>query len=402
MRVLLADPMDDLVKEELRMMGLEVVDRPDLTKATLATALEGVGILVVRSTPVTAEAINAAPQLNLIVRAGVSVSNIDVAAASSRGIYVAHCPGKNAAAVAELVMGLVIALDRRIVDATVELRAARFRKAEYQRARGLQGSRIGIVGLGHVGREVATRAKAFGLEPVAWSRGLSASRAQKLGVAHAGSLEELASKSHILSLHLPLTAQTRGLVGRSVLEKLPDGAFVINTSRAGVLDYEALADLVPKKGLRVGLDVYPAEPDDPSGAFDASLFAAGYVYGTPHVAAATTQAQRAIAMETLRIIRSFLTEETVPNVINMCATSPARFAVVLRMEDKVGALANTLNVLKRHGINIEEISNTVFEGARATCTKLRVSARPSERCLGEIRAFEEVLHVDVVALPNLA
>ena len=114
------------------------------------------------------------------------------------------------------------------------------------------------------------------------------------------------------------------------------------------------------------------------------------------------QAQRAIARETARIVRAFMTEETVPNVVNICATTPARYAVVVRMLDKVGVLANTLGVLKRHGINIEEISNTVFDGAQATCTKLRTSGRPSEACLKEIAAFDEVLDVDVVALPNLA
>ena len=126
------------------------------------------------------------------------------------------------------------------------------------------------------------------------------------------------------------------------------------------------------------------------------------MYATPHVGASTEQAQRAIALETARIVRAFLTEEDVPNVVNICATSPARYAVVLRMLDKVGVLANTLSVLKRHGINIEEISNTVFEGAIATCTKLRVSGRPSDACVKEIGAFAEVLHVDVVPLPNLA
>jgi D-3-phosphoglycerate dehydrogenase len=126
------------------------------------------------------------------------------------------------------------------------------------------------------------------------------------------------------------------------------------------------------------------------------------VYGTTHIGASTEQAQRAIGRETARIIRAFMTEETVPNVVNICATSPARYAIVVRMLDKVGVLANTLSVLKRHGINVEEVSNTVFEGALATCTKLRVSGRPSEACIKEIGAFEEILHVDVVSLPNLA
>src|SRR5262249_6752576 len=150
------------------------------------------------------------------------------------------------------------------------------------------------------------------------------------------------------------------------------------------------------------LRVFPEEPARSPGPFASSLLSKGLVYATPHVGASTEQAQRAIALETARIVRAFLTEENVPNVVNICATSPARFAIVLRMLDKVGALANSLSVLKRHGINIEEVSNTVFEGAQATCTKLRVTGRPSDACLKEIAAFDEVLHVDVVTLPNLA
>ena len=123
---------------------------------------------------------------------------------------------------------------------------------------------------------------------------------------------------------------------------------------------------------------------------------------TPHIGGGSRQAQRAISEEVSHIIRSFLTEENVPNVINVCSASPARYVVVLRQLDKVGALANTLSVLKRHGINIEEISNTVFDGAKATCTKLRVSGRPSDAALKEVAAFEETLHVDIVPMPNRA
>jgi len=402
MRLLIADKMDTDPLEELKVLGVQIHSRPELTKETLPGALDGVGILVVRSTEVTARAIEAGKHLNLIVRAGAGVNTIDVAAASARGIYVANCPGKNASAVAELTMGLVLALDRRIVDATVDLRGGLWDKARYASAPGLVGRRIGIAGLGSIGREVLARARAFGLEPHAWSRSLTAQRAAKLDVGHARSLVELASRSDVFTLHLPLTPQTRGAVGREVLEALPDEAIVINTARSELVDYAALEELVAKKGLRVGLDVFPAESGGGSVPFDAKILGAGLVYGTPHIGASTEQAQHAIAEETSRIIRSFLTEEDVPNVVNICATSPARFAVVLRMLDKVGVLANTLSVLKRHGINIEEISNTVFDGATATCTKLRVSGRPSEAALKEIAAFDEVLHVDVVAMPNLA
>jgi D-3-phosphoglycerate dehydrogenase len=304
-------------------------------------------------------------------------------------------------------MGLILALDRRIPDATADLRAGRWEKARYTAARGLFGQRIGIAGLGAVGLEVLGRARSFGLAPQAWSRSLTAARAHKLDIGFARTLEELASRSDVFTIHLPLKPLTRGAVGRSVLEALPDHAIVINTARPEVLDYEALADLIPKKSLRVGLDVFADEPDPGSAAFVSSVLSPtipdrGVVYGTPHIGASTEQAQRAIARETARIIRAFMTEETVPNVVNICATTPARYAVVVRLLDKVGVLANTLGVLKRHGINIEEISNTVFDGALATCTKLRTSGRPSEACLKEIAAFAEVLHVDVVALPNLA
>lgn len=402
MRLLLADKIDIQALEELRVLGIEIVSRPELTKDTLPDALEGVGILVVRSTEVTAKAIEAGKQLNLIVRAGAGVNTIDVAAASARGVYVANCPGKNGAAVAELTFGLILALDRRIVDATLDLRAGRWEKSNYSAARGLLGQRIGIAGLGAIGLEVLARARGFGLEPWAWSRSLSANRAAKMDVSHARSLEELASKSDIFTVHFSLKPQTRGIISRKVLEALPDGAIVINAARSEVLDYEALEELIPKKGLRVGLDVFPTEPANGAAAFDVPILQRGTVYGTPHIGASTEQAQRAIALETARIIRCFLTEESIPNVVNICATSPARFVIVVRMLDKVGVLANTLSVLKRHGINIEEISNTVFEGAHATCSKLRVSGRPSDSCMKEIGAFEEVLHVDVVALPNLA
>jgi D-3-phosphoglycerate dehydrogenase / 2-oxoglutarate reductase len=402
MRLLLADKVDTVALEELRVLGIEIVSRPELTKETLPGALDGVGILVVRSTEVTAEAIAAGKQLNLIVRAGAGVNNVDVTAASARGIYVAACPGKNAIAVAELAMGFVLSLDRRLVEATNELRAGRWEKTKYAAARGLFGRRIGIAGLGSIGREVLQRARGFGMEPHAWSRTLTPAKAAKLDVGYARTLAELASRSDVLSLHLPLTPQTRGIVNRTVLDALPDGAIVVNTSRSEVLDHTALEELVQKKHLRVGLDVFVDEPDAGAAAFSSTLLARGVVYGTPHIGASTEQAQHAIAVESARIIRSFLTEETVPNVVNICATSPARYVVVVRMLDKVGVLANTLSVLKRHGINIEEISNTVFDGAQATCSKLRVSGRPSERALTEIGAFEEVLHVDVVTLPNLA
>lgn len=402
MRLLIADSIDLLPLEELRVLGIEVVSDPTLDKDTLPEALAGVGILVVRQTEVTAKAVEHARELNLIVRAGGGTGNIDVEAASARGIYVANCPGKNAVAAAELAMAMALALDRRIVDANRDLAAGRWERASYGGESGMLGRHIGIAGLGAVGREVLTRARAFGMRPHVASRGLSAAKAQKLDVAYAPSLERLAAVSDVLTIHLPLNPQTRGCISRLVLEALPHEAIVVNTARAELFDLDALLDLAPKKGLRLGLDAFPNEPKDASASYKTAFAGMKDVICTPHIAGATRQAQRAIADEVTRVVRSFLTEEDVPNVINVCAASPARYVVVLRQLDKVGALANTLAILKRHDINIEEISNTVFDGAKATCTKLRVSGRPTEACLKEIAAFPETLRVDVVPMPNRA
>jgi D-3-phosphoglycerate dehydrogenase len=408
MRLLIADKLHPRAVEELRTLPIEVVYEPELTKETLETTLRDVGILVVRSKEVTAKAIEGARQLNLIVRAGAEASTIDLKAASKGGVYVANCPGKNAGAVAELVMGQLVALDRRIPDAVLSLRSKRWERTEYGKAEGLAGKTIGIAGFGAIGQEVALRAKAFGLHPIAWSRGLSPQRAAEHGVGHVKTIEELASKSQILTLHLPVNDRTRQLVDKRVLDLLPKRAMLVNVARADLIDYAALREAVKTRGLRAAVDVYPDEPKGGQKDFPTDLFetvpsaTGGFVYGTPHIAASTDQAQLAIATETVRVIRSFLVDGTVPNCLNVSNVRAARFQLVIRMLDRVGTLANVLSVIKRHGINIEEVTNTVFDGGDASSTKLRLLSRPSEVCLTEIRAFEEILHLDLVTLPNLA
>jgi len=408
MRLLIADKLHPRAVEELRTLPVDVLYEPEVTKETLESKIPGVGILVVRSKEVTRKAIESARQLNLIVRAVAETATIDVKAASERGIYVANCPGKNASAVAELVLGMLLNLDRRIPDAVSSLRAGRWERLEYAKAEGLLGKTIGIAGLGAIGREVAARAKAFGLHPIGWSRSLNAAKAADLGIGYAQTFEELASKSDILTLHLALNDRTRQIVGRRIFELLPKRAMFINCARPDLVDYDAMRDAVINRGLRAAIDVVPNEPrgkkEIAPDLFNLTTPSAtgGFLYATPHIAASTDQAQLAIATETVRVIRSFLLEGTVPNVQNVMNLSNARFQMVIRMLDKVGTFANVLAVIKRHGINVEEVTNTVFEGGSASCAKLRIVSRPSEACLHEIRAFEEVLHVDIVTLPNLA
>lgn len=404
MRLLIADSLHPLGIEELRHLGVEVVYEPELDSETLPDAIQNVGILVVRSKQVTTKTIEASNQLNLIVRAGHGVGNIDVDAASARGIYVAACKGRNAVAVAELTMGLLLSLDRRIPDAAQSIREGRWEKGHYADAMGLKGKRIGLLGLGAVGREVLDRVRSFGMIPYAWSRGLTGSRAKELDVIPTKSPVDLASKVDVLTVHLAANERTHGIVSREVLEALPDGATFINAARSELVDYDALLEISEKKGLRVGLDVYAEFPHVLASTFDPPAFAPNVLwYGTPHIGSQTQEAKLAIAAETVRIVRGFLVEGTVPNSVNVRTAHSARYQIVVRHYDKIGALANALNVLKRHGINVEELKTNVFDHSSAACTRINVVARPTEHCLQEIGAFrDEVLHVQLVALPILA
>lgn len=403
MKVLVAGRLPAASLEEMQALGVEVAYQPSLRSEELLPALRGVNVLVVRGLEVTAEAISASTSLNLIIRAGSGTGRIDVAAASARGIYVANTPGRNAAAVAELTLTLIGCLDRRIIDASSSLKTGQWEKHEYAQAVGLRGRNLGIVGLGHVGRAVWSLARAYGMSVAAWSRSLTPARAADLGIGYAGTLKDLASRSDILTIHLESNERTHRLVGREVLQALPNGAIFVNTASADVVDYDALAEVAAERQLRVGLDVLPGEPQSRSGTFDHAVLRSGLVYATPHIGASTDEAQLAIANETLHVLRAFLTKGEVPNVVNISASSWAKYQLVVRHIEKTGALAHVLSVLKRHSIHVQELDNTVFEGGRAACAKIRVETRPSEACLSEIMAFSsEILHVDLVSLPNFA
>ncbi len=403
MKVLVADRLAEASLNEMRTLGVNVEYRPDLEAEALPAALADVNVLIVRGTPVDAKAMRAGKALNLIIRAGAGTGTIDVKTASERGVYVANCPGKNALAVAELTMTLIGCLDRRVPDAVTSLRSGKWEKEEFAQAQGLQGRTLGVAGFGHVGKAVARMGLAYDMRVAAWSRSLTPHRAAEHNVVCVGSLLDLARRSDVFSVHLELTERTKGMISRKIIEALPDGAFFVNTARSELVDWEALEELAPKKKLRIGLDVLPKEPGTRIGVYANSLLDNAFVYATPHIGASTDEGQIAIANETVRILRGFIVKGDVPNVINISMATSARYQLVVRHLDRVGALANVLNVLKRHGINLQELENTVFEGGRAGCAKIRTDTRPSEACLTEIMAFsDEILHVDLVTLPNLA
>src|SRR5262245_56526278 len=245
MRVLVADKFEKSGLDGLKAAGCDVVYEPDLRDEGLTTAIResGADVLVVRSTTVTAPMLEAGA-LSLVVRAGAGYNTIDVATASRRGIYVSNCPGKNAIAVAELAFALLLAIDRRVPDNVAELRAGTWNKKEYSRARGLFGRTLGLLGYGNIGQEMAKRAHAFGMPIVVWSRRFATGKDNVedavVPMKPARSPEELASLSDVLSVHLALTPDTRGLVSAAVIDRPKPGSYFLNTARAEVVDQAAL------------------------------------------------------------------------------------------------------------------------------------------------------------------
>jgi D-3-phosphoglycerate dehydrogenase len=212
MKVLVADKFEDSGLEALNKLGVEVLYEPSLSSDGLGERLRESGseVLVVRSTRVEASAIQDT-NLGLIVRAGAGVNTIDVKTASSRGVFVTNCPGKNSVAVAELVFGLLLAIDRRIAESVASLRSHKWNKKEFSKADGLMGKTLGVVGTGQIGREVIRRAQAFGLPVIAWSRSLTDAEAEGLGVERCAELNEVFRRADIVSLHVALKPETKRL-----------------------------------------------------------------------------------------------------------------------------------------------------------------------------------------------
>jgi len=399
MRVLVADEFPKVHLESLRGLGLTVDSRPGLKGDALAEAAKDASILVVRSTEVPAKVFEVAKGLSLVIRAGAGVNTIDVKAASAHGVFVANCPGQNAIAVAELTFGLMLSVDRHIPDNVAALRQGMWNKKRFSQARGLYGRTLGIVGLGAIGAAVAERALAFGMRVVGYSRSFTPERAKAMGIERAESVLALARQSDVLTVHVPGSAETKGLVSRQVLAALPDGAVFINTSRADVVDTEALMEEARRGRISVAADVFPDEPKGGEATFNSELAKLPQVYGTHHIGASTEQAQDAIARETVRLVDRFLSEGVVPNCVNIAEKTPARYQLIVRHHDRVGVLANVLDAVRQAGINAQEIENTIFEGAKSACCKIQLDSRPPEEMLERIRSrAEEIIFVDMVEL----
>jgi D-3-phosphoglycerate dehydrogenase len=403
MHILLADRLPEQTIVELESRGHVCVMEPGLHADDLPGRVPGFDVLVVRGTKVKRAVFEAAGRLVLVIRAGAGTNTIDTDAAASRGIFVSNVPGRNAVAVAELTMGLLLAVDRRIADNASDLRNGRWDKQRYSKAEGLLGSTMGIIGLGSIGFAVAERAAAFGIRLQSLAKpGRSAyavARAEELGIAMRDSMQELVSSSDIVTLHVPSSADTKHLVDAGFLAQMKKGAILLNTSRGDVVDEAALLEALEAGAVRAGLDVFADEPGSGRGAWDSPLGRHPGVVATHHIGASTAQAQRAIAAGVTEIVDAFMSGEA-RHCVNLDPDRLGSVTLTVRHLDRVGVLAQVLDELRSAGLNVEHMVNRVFRGGEAAVATIDLADEATDDLLAALRQIPHVLGVSVVRLSD--
>ena len=300
----------------------------------------------------------------------------------------------NSLAVAELAWGLILSCDRRIPDQVADLRSGNWKKKEYAKAPGLYGRTLGIVGLGRIGLAIAARGQAFGMKVIAWSPELTPETAQELGIDHYEDVINLARMADVVSINVAANPQTKHLVNQNFCKALRPGAILINTTRGSVVDQEALTEAIREKNLRVGMDVFADEPSAGDKNFTDPIVQEAGVYGTHHVGASTSQAQEAIAAETVRVIQTWLDSGEVVNCVNLATRTAASELLSIRHLNRPGVLAHVFEVLGRGGCNVEEMENVIYAEAIAACARIQIAGSIQNEDLDEIRGHEHVISVN--------
>ena len=397
MKILIADAFELSGLEALAAAGHDVDHRPGLKAAELPAAVTAADVLVVRSTGVEAAVFEVDGPLGLVIRAGAGTNTIDIDAAARRAVFVANVPGKNAVAVAELTIGLILAIDRRIPENVADARAGAWNKKDYSEADGLLGKTIGIVGLGQIGLAVAERAAAFGLRILTTGKPREPwieERMKDLAIETVPDLPSLAAASDIVTLHVPAGSSTKKMIGAEFLSQVRPGAILVNTSRGDVIDEAAVLAAIEEKGLRVGIDVFEDEPSEGAGEFESGLARHPAVYTTHHIGASTAQAQEAIAAEVVAMVRDY-ERGLVRNVVNLTPPPPVGSVIVVRHFDRVGVLSAVLEALKQEGLNVQEMQNLVFAGAGAAVATIHIEGEIAEGLRAGLGANPDVIDVRV-------
>ncbi len=351
MKILVSDVLSPEGLAYLRQQeGLEVVDRPGLSPEELKHEIRDAAGLIVRSkTRVTAEVIAQAAGLKVIGRAGAGVDNIDLEAATRRGIVVMNTPGGNSVSAAEHAFALLIALARRLPAADASLRAGQWDKSKFI-GHELCGKLLGVVGLGRIGSILARRAQGFDLKVLGYDPFVTEKYARDLGVELVD-LEDLLRRCDFLSLHLPLTDQTRGLINRSALTWMKPTACLVNAARGGLVVEEDLAEALEKGQLAgAALDVFEKEP-----RIHPRLLATDRVILTPHIAGSTREAQAQVGYGIAVQVANFLTSQIIVNAVNFPSLSPKELAQIspyLRLGEKLGAFVSQISATRIDEIGI--------------------------------------------------
>lgn len=338
-RVLIADKLETTGIELLTAAGLEVDNRPGLKGDELKAALKAADAVICRSQPkLTAEYFDDPGKLRAVARAGVGVDNIDVPAATRKGVVVMNTPGGNTVSAAEHTVALLLALARRIPAADAVMKAGGWDRNKFVGTE-VAGKTLGVVGLGRIGREVARRAKGMDMRIIALDPFVTAAKAAELGYELVSTLDELLPKVDFLTLHVPGGAQTKSLIGARELGLMKKTARVLNVARGGIVDEKALADALAAGTIAgAGVDVFTAEPI----VADNPLLKAPNVVLTPHLGASTLEAQESVALEAAQLIADFLLKGQIANAVNMAAVNPAELAEVRPFVD----LARRLGLLQ--------------------------------------------------------
>ncbi|HEV8673199.1 MAG TPA: phosphoglycerate dehydrogenase [Methylomirabilota bacterium] len=334
-RVLVTDSLQEVGVEALRAEGLEVDVVPTLPPAELARRLAPYAGLIVRSaSKVTAEVIGAAPALEVIGRAGVGLDNVDVDAASRRGIVCMNTPGGNTIAAAEHTMALLLAMARQLPQAHAQLKGGKWERERFLGTE-VYGKTLGVLGLGRIGQEVTRRAQGFAMNVIAYDPYLTTEVAQRLGVELVD-LDDLYRRADFVTVHVPLTKETRGLVGAAEFAKMKPGVRIVNCARGGIVDEAALAAAVQAgKVAAAALDVFEREPPWGSPVLDLDP-----VVVTPHLGASTEEAQMSVAVAIAQQVADLLVRGIVRNAVNAPSVDPEvlkELAPYLTLAAKLGS-----------------------------------------------------------------
>ena len=341
MKIVIADDLPASAVDLLRAEGWEVDATPGRPADQLKRDLADAVALVVRSaTKVTAAVIEAAPRLRVIARAGTGVDNVDVTAASARGIVVMNAPGANSISVAELAIGLMLALARHLPAADAAMKQGKWEKKKFM-GEELRDKTLGLAGLGRIGQEVARRARAFGMRVIAHDPYIAAHVAEDLGVELV-SMDDVFARADYVSLHLPSNESTRNFLNAERLAHARKGIRIVNTARGDLVDEKALADAIESGHVSgAALDVFEVEPPP-----DPRLQKLPQVIATPHIAASTREAQELVGVETATALRDFLRDGVIRNAVNFPSVSAEEFARLqpfLALGERLGSVVSQMN-----------------------------------------------------------